>query len=116
MKIITLDEYEFENTGSEEFLVIAVAKSNQYANLNAFFEVTAKNEEFELKTEPDWGNKIPFKNYRHSSITRQYLNRFIGKAPSSFAKVVVIHEEWNMQDILVEESGAFIRYYWSTSA
>jgi hypothetical protein len=116
MKIVILDEFEFENTGSEEFLVIALARSNQYSNVREFFEATVQEEWFDPESKPDWENGIKFKEYSYSSTVRRYLEEFIGRAPDSNANVVPLHGEWDEQDLLIEESGTFVRYYWQTSA
>jgi hypothetical protein len=116
MKILILDQFEFENTGSEEFLVIVLARSNQYSNLMEFFEATAQEEWFDPESEPDWNSVIKFKEYPYSSTVRGYLEEFTSRAPDSKANVVPLHDEWDEQDLLIEESGTFIRYYWQTSA
>ena len=116
MKIVILDQCEFENTGSEEFLVIALARSNQYSNLREFFEVTLEEEYFDSETKPDWDNGVKFKEYPFSSTVRRYLEEFIGRSPDSRANVIQLHGEWDEQDLLIEESGTYIRYYWQTSA
>ncbi|WP_445359820.1 hypothetical protein ACJJIL_12305 [Microbulbifer sp. EKSA005] len=116
MKIVILDEFEFEDTGSEEFLVIALARSNQYSNLMGFFEATAQEEWFDPESKFDCGNGVEFKEYPYSSTVRRYLKEFIGRAPDSKANVVSLHGEWDEQDLLIEEPGTFIRYYWQTSA
>jgi hypothetical protein len=116
MKIIVLDQFEFENTGSEEFLVIAIAKSNQYNGLYEFFEATLQEEYFNPESKPDWSNKVSFQEYPYSAAIRAYLMEFTGRVPDSNADVIQLHGEWDEQDLLIEENGIFIRYYWQTSA
>jgi hypothetical protein len=116
MKIVILDQFEFDDTGSEELLVIAISKSNQYSNLQEFFEETLQVNYFNPEAKPDWNNGVRFKKYQFSSTVRRYLVEFIGHAPDSSANVVQLHSEWDEQDLLIEQSSTFIRYYWQTSA
>ncbi len=116
MRIILLDQFEFDDTGSEESLMIAIGKSNQHKTLIEFYNSSLCEVEFPQAMINLPEESIEFCDYQYSSAVRLYLDRFTGWTPSSKAAVFQISTDWNYQDILIEEKGTFIRYFWQTSA
>ncbi|QDV49024.1 hypothetical protein [Gimesia fumaroli] len=117
MKIMILDHYEFECISSEQYLVIAIAKSNQFHNLEAFYSATAETDHFVSGQFPFQTEGIAFQDYEYSSSVSYNLEQFLGRGPGAQSRVIeVIDSEWNGQEILIEEKGTFIRYAWETSA
>lgn len=106
MKIITLDEYEFETSSSEEFLVIAIGKSNQYKDVKIFFEDTKRERGF-VHESSSFDECIKFKEYPYFSRANYYLDKFTGRSPSPEAAVIELYREWDEQDILIESMGVF---------
>lgn len=97
--------------------MIAIAKSNQFRNLEAFFNATAETGHFLSSKFPSLIESSAFQDYEYSSSVRYKLERFLGRGPGAQARVIeVIVSEWNEQEILIEERGTYIRYAWETSA
>ena len=116
MKIIILDQFEFDTTASEEHLTIAVAKSNQYKGISEFFEATKDEGDFFSVDMNLFKYNIKFRDYPYSATVREYLQKFTRHSPTPDAQVIEIQSEWDDHELVLEENGVYIRYHWRTSA
>lgn len=116
MRSIKVDQFEFENSGSEESLEIDISQQSPFPHpeVQAFVASTIG-----VAAASSLGEAVPFYRIPCRSQVSEYLRRF--------AEVdVPLHIDWptyELEDVLWDQvhlvicaPGMFIRYHWSTSA
>lgn len=115
MRTWIIDQFEFEDSQSEEALeVIAAIQSDFPFSDVAKFVATAVGEQAARNlVQPS-----PFDERSGGATVRKYLERFTGLSLPSPCNwpTHVISDEWNECHLVICGPGQFISYRWSTSA
>ena len=114
MRTYMIDQYEFENSCSEESLKIHTAKRGGLHRSLASFAKALEVEEH-LLSQP---SPILFEKYEGKQEIRDHLEKFTNVTlpyPCTW-DTYVLFDEWNDVLVLIEGHILYISYYWSTSA
>jgi hypothetical protein len=115
MRVVSIDQFEFDNPSSEESLEIAIAVRSPFPfpDASRFLEVRLGNAAAAKVPAP-----IPFQEHFGYGLVRKYTKHFTGAAvpePCNWPTHVLADgpDEWNLVLCGPEH---FIHYVWSTSA
>lgn len=123
MKLEIYDQFEFESWEGEDFLVIATERKNlrgsRIKNIAEFFERTEHHKEFS-----QWQTQeVDFSKVKNLSEILVSPEEFVvevesigGLSLSVSQKIIVRYNEWNLLDILWEDSERYYRRMWCTTA
>lgn len=116
MRSIKIDQYEFDDPGSEESLEIDLSQQSRFPhpNVKAFVGSTVG-----VAATSSLGEPAPFYRNAHRSQVADYLKRFAGvdvPAHSDWLTYELDKESWDQVHLVICAPGIFIRYQWSTSA
>ena len=116
MRSIKVDQYEFENSGSEESLEIDLSQKSQFPHpeVRAFVGSTVG-----VAAASSLGESAHFFQSANRWQVSEYLKRFAGidvPVHSDWPTYELEKESWDRVHLVICAPGVFIRYQWSTSA
>jgi len=116
MRSIRLDQFEFDDSGSEEALELDISRQSTFPHPtpHAFVQSTLG-----VEAAASLGNPQPFFRVPGRGQVSEYLKRYadIDIPPhSDFSTYVLNADSWAGEHLLICGHGVFIRYAWSTSA
>ena len=118
MKINIFDSVEFESISSEEYVAIAVGSTKVYKNFPLFFRKTNEFQCFrELESSfTNCESNLEAYEYSRNVITNLCMCSEITPKSATQIRLIVLREDWNNNDILLQQDNIFIRYHWHTTA
>ena len=115
MRVVSVDQFEFENPSSEESVEIAVAKRSDFPfpDVAHFVAVRRSGEAHSALDQP-----VPFAETLAYGLVRGYLQRFSGIAiPERCAWPTYVFQDgpddW---ELVMCAPDCYIHYLWSTAA
>ena len=115
MRVVSVDQFEFENPSTEESLEIAVASRSAFPFPDAQHFVASRVGVAAAASLPQ---PIAFNERLACGLLRKYTERFVGvlmPEPCTWPTYVLSDgpDEWNL---VLCGPGLFVHYLWSTSA
>ena len=122
MKIVCFDQYEFQHFEGEEYLALASQDKNLRGtlakNFKSFYNLTEKYDAFEFWQDTNFADSQTKKvrdiegfSSLSESCERLCDIRFVREQ-----EILVLHEDWNLKDVLWEKDNTFYRALWCTTA
>lgn len=116
MLSLRIDQFEFDDPGSEEAVEIDVSRQSRFPHpdVSAFVASTVGVQEAKTLPEPK-----PFYAVTDRSCVSEYVKRFANiEIPlhADWPTYKLTAESWDQTHLVIIASGIFIRYQWSTSA
>jgi hypothetical protein len=115
MRTITVDQYEFNSSSSEEFLELWIAARGHFPfrTVQSFFASTVG-----VESGRNIAQGKAFAEHQHGRMIRAYLQRFAGiivPIPCNWITYELSNNvlDW---DAIFETPDLFIRFHWSSSA
>ena len=115
MRVISLDQFEFESSSSEESLEIAVASRGKFPFPSVESFIAARIGVAAARALPE---PVAFERRLDLGQMVDYLNRFAGIVMPDGCEwpVYRLSTEWDEQNVVVCAPTKFIHYLWRTSA
>jgi hypothetical protein len=113
---LRIDQFEFDNHGSEEALEIDVSRQSKFPHpdVGVFVGTTAGFQAASTLVEPK-----PFNKLSSRAQVSEYVKRFANIAIPLYAEwptYMLATESWHQIHLVICGPGLFIRYQWTTSA
>ncbi|MFH1814668.1 MAG: hypothetical protein ABIF28_10965 [Pseudomonadota bacterium] len=113
---LRIDQFEFDNPGSEEALEIDVSRQSNFPHpdVGAFVGATVGVQAASTLAEPK-----PFYLVSSRGQVSEYVKRFANiEIPlhAEWLTYTLVTESWDQTHLAICGPGIFIRYQWSTSA
>lgn len=113
---LRIDQFEFDNPGSEEALEIDVSRQSKFPHpdVGAFVASTVGVQAASALAEPK-----PFYLVSSRGQVSEYVGRFVNiEIPlhAEWPTYTLVAEPWDQTHLAICGPGIFIRYQWSTSA
>jgi hypothetical protein len=116
VRSIKIDQFEFDDPGSEESLEIDLSRKSRFPHPDVkAFVASAVG----VAAASSLGNPVPFYSNSHRSQVAEYLKRFAGvDVPThcDWPTYELEKESWDQAHLIICTPGVFVRYQWSTSA
>jgi hypothetical protein len=116
VRSIKVDQYEFEDSGSEESLEIDLSRKSKFPHpeVKAFI-----GSAIGVGAASSLASPSPFYRNAHRSQVSEYLKQFAGvdvPVHCDWPTYELEKESWDQVHLVICAPGVFIRYQWSTSA